>query len=69
MRGKPGYLVKIDTGGVGIIRHAEQEKAFRDQGKSLIRYLQEDYNPVMVDGKEKTGLIDTSRLKVIGMVD
>jgi len=64
-----GYICQIDTGGKCVRRHKEQEKAFADLKKSFVHYLTDDYEPVMVDGKEKTGLIDTARLKVIGMYD
>lgn len=69
MRGNPGYIVSIDTGGKGVVHHKEQEQKFRDIGKSFIRYLDDDYRPVIVGGKKKTGLIDSKRLKVIGMWD
>ena len=69
MRGKPGYVCKIDTGGYAIRIHSEQEKEFTEIKKSFIHYLDDDYMPVIVDGKEKTGLIDTTRLKTIGMYD
>lgn len=64
-----GYLCSIDTGGKAVARHREQEQQFRDAKKLFIHYLTDDYHPVMTDGKEKTGLIDASRLKVIGMYD
>jgi hypothetical protein len=64
-----GYVCQIDTGGMAIARHNEQEPKFREAGKCFIHYIGEDYAPVMVDGKEKTGLIDSKRLKVIGMYD
>lgn len=69
MRGKPGYLVSIDTGGFGLVRHAEQEQQFRDVRKSFMHYLDEDFHQILVDGKPKTGLIATYRLKIIGYAD
>jgi hypothetical protein len=64
-----GYLCQIDTGGKAVARHSEQEKQFKELKKYFIHYLTDDFHPVLVDGKEKTGLIDSSRLKVIGMYD
>lgn len=64
-----GYLCKIDTGDMAVARHKEQEKAFAEAKKHFVHYLDDDYRPIIVDGKEKTGLIDSSRLKVIGMYD
>lgn len=64
-----GYLCQIDTGGKAVARHKEQEKEFAAAKKHFVHYLNDDYRPVMVDGKEKTGLIDSERLKVIGMYD
>lgn len=64
-----GYICQIDTGGKCVRKHSEQEKEFATLKKSFIHYLTEDYHPLIVDGKEKTGLIATSRLKIIGMYD
>lgn len=64
-----GYICQIDTGGKCVRKHSEQEKQFIDLKKSFVHFMTDDYHPVIVDGKEKTGLIDTSRLSTIGMYD
>jgi hypothetical protein len=64
-----GYLCQIDTGGKCVAKHKEQEKEFAEKKKHFVHYMTDDFHPVMVDGKEKSGLIDSSRLKVIGMFD
>lgn len=64
-----GYVCSIDTGGKAIAKHREQEQAFRDAKKVFIHYMDDEYQPIMVEGKEKTGLMDSARLKVIGMFD
>lgn len=64
-----GYLCQIDTGGKEVARHNEQRPEFKAVKKNLVHFLTDDYHPVLVDGVEKVGLIDTSRLKVIGMYD
>ena len=64
-----GYLCQIDTGGKAVARHSEQRKEFADLKKHYIHYLDDEFYPVIVDGKEKVGLIDSKRLKVIGMYD
>lgn len=64
-----GYLCQIDTGGKCVAKHREQEKQFAELKKHYVHYLNEDFSPVILNGKEKTGLIDSSRLKVIGMFD
>lgn len=69
MARNPGFICEIDTGGKALLYHKEQEKAFIDAKKRYVHFLTDDYQPVMVDGKEKKGLIDQSRLKAIGMID
>jgi len=64
-----GYICQIDTGGKCVAKHREQEPQFKELKKHFVHYMTDDYHPVIVDGKEKTGLIDSSRLKVIGMYD
>lgn len=66
---KSGILVSIDTGGKGMAYHGEQEQAFKDLKKHYIHYLDDSYNPIYVNGKAKKGLIDSSRLKLMGYVD
>lgn len=69
MNKNSGYLCQIDTGGKAVARHSEQRKEFSDIKKHFIHYLTDDFHPVIENNIEKTGLIDSSRLKVIGMYD
>lgn len=65
----PGLILEIEGGGKALAYHAEQEQAFKDAKKRYIHYMTDDYHPVMEDGKEKAGLKDISKLKVIGYTD
>lgn len=70
MRGNPGLLCKIDGGGKAIAYHKEQEKQFAELKKHFIHYLDEDMHPILDEnGKPKTGLIASSKLKLMGYVD
>lgn len=64
-----GYLVKTDKGELAIARHREQEPKFKAINKMYIRYLDNNFRPQIVDGKERTGLIDINKLTVVGMSD
>lgn len=69
MARNPGVILQIEGGGKAIAYHKEQEQAFKDLKKHYIHYMTEDYHPVMVDGKPKSGLMDDSKLKIIGYSD
>lgn len=64
-----GFLCEIQGGGKAIVRHSEQRKEFADLKKRFIHYLDDEFNPIMENGKEKTGLKDIDKLKMIGYVD
>lgn len=64
-----GYLCKIDTGGMCIRKHREQEPEFQSKGKSFVHFINADFTPTVENGVEKSGLIDTTRLSTIGMFD
>lgn len=64
-----GYVFQIDTGGKCVAKYSEQYPQFKELKKHFVHFMTDDYHPVIVDGKEKTGLIDSARLKVIGMYD
>lgn len=69
MRGKPGILVAIEGGGKAIAYHHEQEQAFKDLKKHFIHYIDDDYKPIMENGKPKTGLKASSKLRLLGYTD
>lgn len=65
-RGNPGIILQIEGGGKAIAYHKEQETAFKELKKHYIHYMTDDYHPIVEDGKEKVGLKDSSKLKIIG---
>lgn len=69
MRGNPGLLLEIEGGGKAISYHKEQLKEFVDLKKQFIHYIDDNYQPIMINGKPKTGLKANDKLKVIGRID
>lgn len=70
MAHNPGIICSIDTGGICISFNKEQEPQFAALKKHYVHFMNDDYTPVKGDnGFNKKGLIDSSRLKLIGHVD
>lgn len=66
----PGYLCRTTDGRKCIRRHNDQEPQFEAVKKSFVHWVDDDFHPILnEDGKEKTGLIDTNKLHVMGCVD
>lgn len=69
MSKKAGIICQVDTGGKIIAYYHEQETAFKEAKKHFVHFMTDEYQPIIVDGKEKSGLIDSKRLTVIGYTD
>lgn len=70
MARNPGIICQVDTGGMAICYWKEQEADFAKKNKKYVHFMNSDYTPVKGDnGFNKKGLIDSSRLKLIGRVD
>lgn len=68
-RGKPGWVCQIKGAGKALVFHKEQEPEFKSIKKFYIHYMDDDYSPIIEDGKEKTGLVAADKLNIIGYLD
>lgn len=72
MRGNPGKVVKfIHNGKIqkAVAHNKMQYIEFTKLGKVHISWINDDFTPVMEEGKQKTSLIGAEFLIVIGMYD
>lgn len=69
MARNPGFVVEIEGGGKGLLYHKEQTPEFKALKKHFIHFITDDYHPIIENGKEKTGLKDDAKLKIIGYLD
>lgn len=52
-----------------IAYHSEQEEQFKALNKFFIHFLTDSFEPILVDGKPKKGLISEDKLTLIGFTD
>ena len=69
MRKRSGFLLSIEGGWKAMAIDSEQRKEFVDMDKVFIHYMNDDFEPIIENGKEKTGLKTRSKLQIIGYFD
>lgn len=70
MAKNPEYLCSIEGGGKCIAYHKEQTPEFKNLKKHFVHFMTDDMHPVIGDdGKPKTGLKSSDKLRIIGYTD
>lgn len=63
------YLDRAGKKQKAIARNNDQKEQWALQKKTYVRLINDDFTPMLIDGKDRCALVNTADLSVIGMVD